>query len=71
MGLTIGEKYVMNPPFGDTIGEETIIVEKADNAMKVNIEALFAHHANGMDWCQSPLNRLGGLCCEVQGQLVD
>ena len=48
--LEIGEEYVLNPPFGDRVGRRARIVEKADEARKTNIEALFPHHANGKDW---------------------
>jgi len=54
MGIIIGQKYIMKPPFevgsANRDGKTTTIIEKADDAMKANIEALMAHHANGMDW---------------------
>ena len=47
--LIIGGKYVSDPPFG---GKRKIvrIVGKADEGRRLNIEAAFPHHANGMDW---------------------
>jgi len=49
--LIIGEKYVMDPPFGGKQkGEITRIVEKANERIKLFIEAMHPHHANGMDW---------------------
>ena len=54
MEIIIGNVYIMKPPFEvgsvNRDGNVTTIIEKANDAMKANFEALMPHHANGMDW---------------------
>ncbi|MCK4735715.1 MAG: hypothetical protein KAT65_24890 [Methanophagales archaeon] len=63
MEIAIGKEYIMRPPFVlegvDTDGKITTIVEKADDAMKVMIESLMPHHANGMDWYKTEEGQWG------------
>jgi len=56
--LIIGEKYVSNPPFGRK-QKIARIVGKANEGMKLSIEAAFPHHANGMDWYKTEDGQYG------------
>ena len=63
MTIEIGREYIMIPPIVlegvDTGGRTITIVEKSDDMLKVMIESLMPHHANGMDWYKTEEGQWG------------